>query len=134
MPFAQSRTLLNRTHTTALTSIRSVSDERVVMNGTAWVDETFVQIRWGWAAFLASQIALSYVFLAVTMWRTRRLGMPVVKSSELATLLAPADEVRVAVGTLAGFEEAEERAERTLVRLDGDGRLVLVGGKEGVGK
>lgn len=94
------------------------------LQGVALANETFVSIRWGWAAFLAAQIMLAYLFLAVTMYRTAKLGTPVLKSSELATLLASTEELRVAVGSIEGIQDAGERAERVVVRLD-RGRFVL---------
>ena len=73
-------------------------------------------------------MVFSYLFMALTIWHTARLRVPVLKSSELATLLAPTAEVQEALGPLGSdLEAAEIRAESTFVRLDGeDHRLVLV--------
>jgi len=69
-------------------------------------------------------MALSYLFLAATIYRTRGLGTPVIKSSELATLLASTDEVRRAVGSVEALRDAGEKAKTVSVRLE-SGRLVL---------
>lgn len=94
------------------------------MEGVALANETFVSIRWGWATFLAAQIMLAYLFLAVTIYRTAKLGTPVLKSSELATLLASTEELRVAIGSIEGIQDAGERAKKVAVKLE-RGRLVL---------
>jgi len=71
--------------------------------------------------------------------RTARLGVPVFKDSEFATLLAPSEEIQraVLVGTdgrgvgdipltAREVEEAEKRGQSVMVKLGDDGRLVLV--------
>ena len=95
------------------------------MNGTALEKETFVAIRWGWAAFLAVQMVVSYAFLAVTMYRTSRMRVPVLKSSELATLLSPTDQLREAVGSLDDMKAADRKSRGVTVGLRDD-RLVLI--------
>lgn len=60
--------------------------------GTAYAPETYVSIRWPWLAFLASQVVLSGLFLAAVMAQTWWLGVRVLKSSALATLLAVTSE------------------------------------------
>ena len=69
-------------------TIRTNQHDSSRLRGVALRDETFVDIQWVWCVFLAGQMALSFAFLAVTVWRTRRLGAPVVKSSQLAVMLA----------------------------------------------
>ena len=48
------------------------------------------------------------------------------KSSDLATLLAPTHEMQAAVGTLDDFKKAEEMAEKTNVWLDENRKFILV--------
>ncbi|KAH8897278.1 hypothetical protein GQ53DRAFT_837938 [Thozetella sp. PMI_491] len=93
-------------------------------SGTAWVDETYVHIRWAWAAFIAAQMLMSYILLAATVAWTYRLRVAIVKSSALSSMLAATDSVRAAVGTAANFKEVEGRAKTVLVRLE-NGQLVL---------
>ncbi|KAK3320319.1 hypothetical protein B0T19DRAFT_446084 [Cercophora scortea] len=98
------------TATSLSNEFRTIPDISTVHRGAAWGEETYVSVVWGWAAFLAAQMLLSYLFLAITMVRTARLKMPVLKSSELATLILSADEVRAAVGTVGDLRDAESRA------------------------
>ncbi|KAK3690251.1 hypothetical protein B0T22DRAFT_515421 [Podospora appendiculata] len=112
------------TATSLSNEFRTIADTSRVHRGSAWGEETYVSVVWGWAAFLAAQMLLSYLFLAVTMVRTARLEMPVLKSSELATLILQADEVRAAVGTVGDLRDAESRAKTVRVKLEG-GKLVL---------
>lgn len=81
----------------------------------------------------------SFIFLVLTIVRTSRLGVPVFKDSEFATLLASPEEIQRAVLeggdgralvdiplTAREVEEAEKRGQSVMVRLGDDGRLVLV--------
>ncbi|KAK1751795.1 hypothetical protein QBC47DRAFT_405814 [Echria macrotheca] len=109
-------------------ALRTGSLSNAQHEGVALANETYVSIRWGWAAFLAVQILLAYFFLAWTIYRTAKLRTPVFKSSELATLLASTDELRVAIGSVDGVGVGEkglqERAKKVPVKFEG-GRLVL---------
>ncbi|KAK0742612.1 hypothetical protein B0T18DRAFT_447546, partial [Schizothecium vesticola] len=98
-----------------------------LLRGTALADETFVKVQWGWLAFLVGQMALSFVFLGVTVWRTTKMGAPVIKSSTVAAMMtAPTEEVLGRLGGVGGLEEAEEKAKGVRVRLDVKrGRVVL---------
>lgn len=97
-----------------------------MLQGTPWSPETFIHISWGWVSFLAAQMLFSYLFLAVTIFRTLKLGVPVLKSSELATMLAPTDKMREVIGTVTNLDEAEKRARSTKVVLDGENKRFLV--------
>ncbi|KAK5654198.1 hypothetical protein OQA88_7629 [Cercophora sp. LCS_1] len=92
--------------------------------GIAYAETPFVAVKWGWAAFLATEIVLSCVFLAVTIHKTVKLGTPVLKSSEIATLLASTEELRNELGSIKRIQEASDKAKKVAMRLD-DGRLVL---------
>lgn len=70
----------------------------------------------------------SYLFLAITIYRTSRLGVPVLKSSELATLLAPTDVMRSAVGSVGNLDDAEKQARSMHVTLDGTNSRFIVAG------
>lgn len=67
---------------------------------------------------------LSYLFLTATIHKTAKLGAPVLKSSELATLLASTAELREVMGTVDELGEARERSKSLRVQLR-DGRLML---------
>jgi hypothetical protein len=114
----------NGTATAVSNMIRASVLDAKKLNGIAWANETFVHIQWGWAAFLAGQMILAYAFLAATIWRTKKLGTPVLKSSELAVLLASTEEVRQKVGSVEGLDQAGETAKSVNVRFEG-GRLKL---------
>ncbi len=93
--------------------------------GTPLRDEVYVHIVWPWLAFLGVQILLAYLFLVVTIRHSLKRGIPGVKDSGLAILLASTDEVRAAIGKVNSFKEAEEKAMHIKVKLV-DGRFVLV--------
>lgn len=96
-----------------------------LISGTALVYESYVQIRWGWVAFVASQLVLAVVLLAATMVSTRRLGVRVLKSNPLAMVFSLGAESR---GLLSGIErprDMRQKAAGAVVRLR-DGELVLV--------
>jgi hypothetical protein len=114
-PYCKSRALL------ITPSLRSIDLTKA--KGTAWREETFVNVRWWWLAFLGGELILSCIFLIMTIISTRRLQAPLLKSSPVATLLATSDEVQGILGTLSDLETAEKNAERMHVQLVG-GKLV----------
>ncbi|KAK5656056.1 hypothetical protein OQA88_5195 [Cercophora sp. LCS_1] len=93
-------------------------------NGTCWGEETFVQVRWGWLAFLGVEMLLSYLFLTATIHKTAKLGAPVLKSSELATLLASTPELCGAVGRIEELEDVKDKSKGVRIQLK-EGKLVL---------
>lgn len=58
------------------------------VQGAFLTTETFITVRWGWLAFLATQIGLTYIFLIVVVVHTARLDVEIVKSSNIAELFA----------------------------------------------
>lgn len=56
--------------------------------GETLIPETFVEVRWEWLAFVATQVGLSIVFVVCIAWHTARLGVDVVKSSNMSELFA----------------------------------------------
>ncbi|KAK3321962.1 hypothetical protein B0H66DRAFT_531324 [Apodospora peruviana] len=118
-------------------SLRTLDGSTNIL-GTVLAPETYVKISWGWIAFIAAQMLFSYIFLALTIVWTARLRVPVFRSSEFATLLAPNERVQQVVTaanieentfwalTAIAVEEAENRGQSARVKLDDDGRLVLV--------
>jgi hypothetical protein len=79
-----------------------------VQEGDAWVNELYISIRYEWLAFIAVQVVLTMLFLAIVITQTAYLGVKVVKSSEIATLFAIPRGPRMtesdATGDLAGIE------------------------------
>lgn len=57
-------------------------------NGTAFNSVTFVEVRWEWLTLVAAQSGLTLVFLLAVVIGTARLGVDVVKSSNMAELFA----------------------------------------------
>lgn len=116
---AKSMTNLVKTGTTRLGR-----DEKV--NGTAYVPQAFVKVRWEWMAMLAAQLVLTGVFLGATAGITGRARMHVVKSSSLATLCA-LDEAtrRVAAGEVRDLRRLKVWARGAGVRLDQRGAIRL---------
>jgi hypothetical protein len=56
--------------------------------GTAYISETYIAVNWAWLGFLITQVALSALFLGTVIVHTRRMNIPVVKSSAVASLFA----------------------------------------------
>ena len=101
------------------------SEDNTLAEGIAWTLEPFIHVRWGFTAFFAAQLLFSYVFLAATIFLTRRGHLPVVKSSGLAAILASSEEMRNKAGTIDEIQEAEKRARGVRIRLEG-GRFEIV--------
>lgn len=89
-------------------------------NGTAWISESFVEIRWGWSALLISEVALSAVFVIATIIRTSRLSIQIVKSSALPALVALDQEGRASLGHLAEGNDMHRKAKKIHVCLKDD--------------
>lgn len=70
--------------------------------GTPFQLESYVIIRWGYLAFLATQVVLSALFLLGMVVQTRRVGTAVVKNSVLATLFAIGAEDKALLEEEAG--------------------------------
>lgn len=102
------------------------SSQATTVRGVAWRSETYVYVRWGWLAFLASQMLLSYVFLFITVAWTRRIGAPALKSSALATLSVLNEDVLSRLGSFRHLSDLEVRAKDTHVQLV-ENKLTLTG-------
>ncbi|KAF2831102.1 hypothetical protein CC86DRAFT_401656 [Ophiobolus disseminans] len=66
--------------------------------GSATKEETCIKVRWAWVSFLAGLVILTFVFLSLTIWRTRKQRHDhsasergAWKSSSLAVLFARLD-------------------------------------------
>jgi len=91
--------------------------------GIAIKTETCIKIRWAWISFPFALIALTIIFLAVTMWRTRKSKRGsrehgVWKSSSLAILFGGlGEEARYESGMVEKKSEMERRAKTLNVSL-----------------
>ena len=91
--------------------------------GIAIKTETCIKIRWAWISFPIALIALTIVFLAVTIWRTRKNKRGsrehgVWKSLSLATLFGGlGEEARYESGMVEKKSELERRAKTLNVSL-----------------
>lgn len=111
--------------------------------GQAWTQAPYVQITWGWLAFLAGELLLAVVFLAVTMIsqainrrRSARRQGPEgqfaydIKDSSLAPLVVLSEAGREVLGTgVQPVDELKRTAKDIRVRLVGN-ELVPVATKE----
>ncbi|KAJ2982129.1 hypothetical protein NUW58_g6511 [Xylaria curta] len=90
---------------------------------TVYTETTFVLVRWVWLTFLLGLLIAGYVFLALTIWHTRRLRVRPWKGHRLPLLLADVDDIvkKLAVGGMEGRKGLEERVGRLEVRLDYNG-------------
>ncbi|KAL9109478.1 MAG: hypothetical protein Q9227_005813 [Pyrenula ochraceoflavens] len=98
------------------------------VNGTTHYDEVFVSVRWPWLTFPATLIALTVLFLALTIAGTARSDVAAWKSSPIPLLfhgLAPAEAKQFS--TLKDVVKMETLARGMQVRLqdDGNGSLRL---------
>ncbi|MDI1490434.1 MAG: hypothetical protein OHK93_001637 [Ramalina farinacea] len=66
--------------------------------GDATSYEIYFSVSWAWLVAPILSISLTIAFLAATILRSRRLGLPAWKSSQLASLLALDPETRTALG------------------------------------
>ncbi|KAK4173131.1 hypothetical protein QBC36DRAFT_360713 [Triangularia setosa] len=110
-----------------------VSDEIGNITGIAWMEESYVNITWGWLTFLAVELVIATAFLFITILVQIRMraklatggrnNISVVedyKDSYLAPLFALSQEARFAAGgRLQPMDVMKETAKRVHVRLEG---------------
>lgn len=80
------------------------------VQGDAVQTDTCVQVRWGWVAFPACIVAMTCIFLAITVWKIHcseaKYGKRTWKSSSLAVLFGGLDEaIRQQCGTMTRKSE-----------------------------
>ncbi|OAA59656.1 hypothetical protein SPI_05854 [Niveomyces insectorum RCEF 264] len=95
-----------------------------VINGTAWTNETYVHVRWGWLAFLGAQIVICIAFLIFTIVATHMSGTMVLKSSPLAALLALGEQSRNTLGRLSDEADMKRRASSYRATLVGNELII----------
>lgn len=98
----------------------------LVANGTTLGQQVVVEVAWGWLALPAAAVAMSALFVLVTITQNNLLSCPVWKSSTLAEmyhgLIYPSQDL------LEGLSEIEHDARQRGVRLErsANGALRLV--------
>lgn len=78
--------LANATRTIS-NSLRSREDGTTAINGTAWVKEQYVAVRWAWLALPVVLLFGTFALVCATIIKSRKNDAPAWKSSALATLL-----------------------------------------------
>ncbi|PSN64329.1 hypothetical protein BS50DRAFT_498919 [Corynespora cassiicola Philippines] len=114
----------------ATNNMRLRTNDTEMVNGTAWTNENFVQIRWPWVTLPATLLLSTLVFVCATILETRRQNAEVYKSSALATLLhGITEDVRERYHPAASLSEVEAMSQKLDVKLsshNGNSRLVAV--------
>lgn len=93
---------------TAFMRLRGSKENRKIgcVEGVAVQTKTCVQVQWGWIAFPVSLVAMTFAFLAMTVWNVTqsqpKSGGNTWKSSSLAILFGGLDEeIRQKYGLMA---------------------------------
>jgi hypothetical protein len=102
------------------------------VEGTAYRPQTIVVVRWGWISLFLCYAVLAAVFLALVICWTFLSGIPILKRSSLAMLVAADTSLRGKLGTLDESDNLKQNAKETSARLDGR-HLVLSGPTDQVG-
>ncbi|KAF1991323.1 hypothetical protein K402DRAFT_322720 [Aulographum hederae CBS 113979] len=120
--------LMNDLATSMSVAFRSFLGAEPV-SGVALATESYVHVRWGFVAVPVAVILLTAMFLGLAIWRSRRSGAELWKSSALAMLFHGLDsEAREQFGNM-GLEEKVRLARDVRVQLDdsvGDGKAGLL--------
>jgi hypothetical protein len=101
-------------------SLRANSDTTEIMNGTAYVQETFVQVRWGWISLPIVLLFISFIFLVATIVKStsEQNEVGIWKNSALAILLNGLDEpLQRQVGPLRKMRDVRSVASRWRVKI-----------------
>ena len=67
-------------------AVRGIGNHSTAVTGTSLREEPYVKARWWWAILPIGLVVLTCFFMAVTLIITARHGVPIWKSSALATL------------------------------------------------
>ncbi|PQE29273.1 acid phosphatase protein [Rutstroemia sp. NJR-2017a BBW] len=91
-------------------------------NGTAWRDQTFVRVQWGYVTAPVTLALLSILFVTVTIVQSgvQEKKYKIWKSSTISTLLALSDEAHLQIGGLRSTSENEKAVENVRVALRHD--------------
>ncbi|KAK3693594.1 hypothetical protein B0T22DRAFT_44390 [Podospora appendiculata] len=116
------RAVVGNVATSLTNTIRTMGTTEV---GVAFVTENYIQIQWGWMAFLAAQVAFSAAFLLGIMVQTAVWQVKVMKDiSSIATLFAIKAEDKAVLGRFGQSAIMTRRAENITGKL-GEGVSVL---------
>lgn len=94
--------------------------------GQVLTEKTFVVVRWEWLSFLAAQVGLTIIFLIAVIIYTARLHIDVIKSSNIAELLAirnSAKDIDSGGADILGSGLRREIGDEFLARLQKDGPM-----------
>lgn len=89
--------------------------------GIAFAPVIFVETEYRWLILPVALVTFTLIFLLATMWKSRRLGTRVWKSSNIAVLQGLDADLCSQLGGLGSVSEMEERAEEVKVRFDVSG-------------
>ncbi|KAK3316995.1 hypothetical protein B0H66DRAFT_308942 [Apodospora peruviana] len=100
-------------------SLRDIGGEKV--EGKAFINETYVHVRWGFVAVPLLAVVMAGVFLLTAIWKTRSSGTRLWKTSALAMLFHGLDEdARERFEDLKGLEAKMREAKGVKVKLEQD--------------
>ncbi|KAE9981079.1 hypothetical protein EG328_011876 [Venturia inaequalis] len=108
------------TMTVVLRNAANSTSEFQWVRGTAWNEQTFIHIRWAWAIWPILLLALSLVFLIMTVAKSSREEnvVRIWKNSAIAILFnGPGEEVKKSVEANARLGKARAKARTLWVRL-----------------
>ncbi|KAK3319515.1 hypothetical protein B0T19DRAFT_467025 [Cercophora scortea] len=121
-----------------LMRIQSPTDVSTLQNtvtypivGDALENVTYIQIHWAWLSFIAVELVLATLFLAITVISTRRHKVGALKGSTLATLLAPGAEWRTRLGGVEMMAAKDERKRMLAHRVHFTGDEIVLVAKSG---
>lgn len=97
-------------------TIRADSDNTTVQTGRTGVMQTYYVIAWQWIALHVVVIVAGTVFMLITMYETRKNGIPVWTSSALA-ILARGEDTNGSLRVAVTRRDLDRQAETTLLRF-----------------
>ncbi|KAK3335417.1 hypothetical protein B0T19DRAFT_395280 [Cercophora scortea] len=114
-PESRLRAVVENVATSLTNTMRTTGTMEV---GLAFVAESYIQIQWGWIAFLAAQVAFSAAFLLGIMVQTAVWQVKVIKDmSSIATLFAIRADDRAELGSFGQSAMMARRAEKITGKL-----------------
>ncbi|CAI6099212.1 unnamed protein product [Clonostachys chloroleuca] len=104
----------------AMTSYIRTNDQLGGMTGDIMDLQQYVEIRWGWMAFLAAQITITIMFLVSVMIHTAILEVGIVKSANTAELFALQQGEHVGIKGVVGIQTIVDSSWKAKLVNDGD--------------
>lgn len=88
------------------------------VNGTSFMVETQIHVKWAWIVLPCSLLVMTMIFMGITAWNTRRMGLEVWKSSPTALICSGLDEdIQQEVRTIKDPVGMEQATSNVPVRL-----------------